>query len=216
MVPDILAQIQESGGGWSSYDFESNNKEVKREDSDSKPLSNGAEDYDTIWRHAIGTLLNSANSMIETMNDGLQHVGIQLELVLPADKTNFFGFMPGMTEHKSVDVEIDAQSIRPGHPEFSSHLEEELRNFTQRRAEALNSWVNSEGLTAAQLSGMTDMPVYRNRQQLYLILCIQHMVSSDARRKRQSRRLTPCRYTASVSQSLICVISPTPLLPEGQ
>lgn len=118
--------------------------------------------------------------MIETMNDGLQHAGLQLEIIPQPGKKSFFGFVAGPPENKSADVESNAQIIQPGHSGFSRHLEDKLGQFAQRRVEALNSWANSEGLTAAELSEMTDMSLHRDRQQLYLILYIQHVVSSEA------------------------------------
>jgi hypothetical protein len=187
-LPDILNRIQENGG-WMPCDFESR-METGDTRTEGHSRVNSPEEYDVIWRHSVGVLLDSVSGIIEIMNDGLEHAGLLLEIIPRPGKKNFLGFMPGVTRDETTDLEAKGQTIKPGHPQFSRILEEKLREFTKRRVEALTSWAKSEGLTSAQLERLNsqgefdeeDQPagvhVHRDRQQLYLILYVQHMVSN--------------------------------------
>jgi hypothetical protein len=186
-LPDILNRIQESGG-WIPCDFESRMENLDAKNKDSSKESS-QEEYGLIWQHSVGALLDSANSIIELMSDGLEHAGLQLEIIPRPGQKKFFDFIPGCTRIKKTDPETEGQIIGPGHPQFSKTLEGKLGEFTKRRVEALTSWANSEGLTSAQLEKLNSrgkldedeqpagIHVQRDRQQLYLILYIQHMVS---------------------------------------
>lgn len=186
-LPDILRQIQE-GGGWTPFDFEHSTEDDHSVASDpSRPA--GSERYDIIWLHSLGALLDSANSAIALTVDGIEHAGLQLELLQPGKARSFFDSILGNKGVEQVDIESDAQTIKPGDPRFSNTLEEKLKNFMQKKTEALTAWANSEGLTTASLEDMNDkgdfekikqpanVHIHRDRQQLYLLLYIQHMVS---------------------------------------
>ena len=168
-LPDILSRIQ-GGGGWLPFDFE-----FKMENcAHIKDYRQSPEDYDSIWRHSIGTLLDSANGTISLMNDGLKHAGLQLEIMQSSRKTRFFGFIQSAHSIDETDIEASGNEIKPGHPQFSKILEKKLGDFIERRAEALTAWANSEGLTSPQLEGSTacgeseqlpSVHVHRDRQQ---------------------------------------------------
>jgi|SRR5690242_2712021 len=186
-LPDILSQIQ-GGGGWTPFDFEHSTEDGCSVASDPSRTV-GSEEYDIIWRHSIGALLDSANSAIALTVDGLEHAGIQLELLHPGKERSFFGSILGNKAVEQVDIESDAQTIKPGDPRFSNTLEEKLKDLMHKRTEALTAWANSEGLMTAPLEDMNhkgdfekikqpaDVHIHRDRQQLYLLLYIQHMVS---------------------------------------
>ena len=187
-LPDILDRIQETGG-WNTYNFESK-MEQAHVGNHGSPRMSSPEELDAIWRHSISSLLQPANSVIELMNDGLEHAGLQLELIPRPEKKKFFSFLLGFTKLQKTDIEADQPIIKPGHPKFSVLLEEKLEEFVNRRAEALTAWANSKGLPSARLDQFqqdgdfckdgqpTSVHVYRDHQQLYLILYIQHMVSN--------------------------------------
>lgn len=185
--PEILDRIQE-GGGWIPCDFESR-KENCAVGAEHSPQARTMDEYDVIWRHSIRALLDSANSTIELMNEGLQYAGLQLGITPRPREKNFFSSILGVAGIKTTDLEADVRTIKSDQSQFSKLLEEKLAEFTKRRIEALMSWANSEGLSSAQLeklnalgeSDENDQPagahVHRDRQQLYLILYTQHMVS---------------------------------------
>jgi hypothetical protein len=162
------------------------------EDSDGSTKAtqgHSQDEYEIIWQNSICALIEPATSIIEAMNDGLEHAGLQLEIIPKPGTKNFFNWMPGVKRTEETDIEAEGETIEPGNPDFSRILEHRLTEFSMRRIEALSAWANSNGLSAAQFenlqaSGELDLDedsvdghVRRDRKQLYLILYIQHMVS---------------------------------------
>ncbi|CZR56399.1 uncharacterized protein PAC_06287 [Phialocephala subalpina] len=184
-LPDILKRIGHDGG-WVPSDFESM---AKFEDkTPHKSQEYGQDVYETVWKECIGALIEPASSVIQAMQDGLEHAGLQLEIIPRPGTKNFLNWMPGAKRTKETDREAEGQTLRPGDPNFAKLLEDKLFEFSQGRAEALNSWAESKGLSEAQLQHLQALPefdtnedsteghVRRDRQQLYLILYIQHML----------------------------------------
>lgn len=185
-MPDILKRIGD-GGGWIPCDFESRTKD--HDDKTKAPQGHSQEAYEIVWQHSIGALIEPATSLIVAMNDGLEHAALRLEIVSRPGTKNFLDCMPGAKRTKLVDREAEGETLKPGDPEFSRVLEGKLAEFSTGRVESLTAWAESRGLSAAQLEMMknlgefdvdedpVDGHVRRDRQQLYLILYIQHMVS---------------------------------------
>lgn len=182
-LPDILKRIGD-GGGWIPCDFESRTKYSN--DRTTEPQGYSQEAYELVWQHSIGALIEPATSLIEAMNDGLEHATLQLEIVPRPGSKNFLSWMPGS---KLRERDVEGETIKPGDPGFSRLLEDKLTEFSTGRVESLKAWAESKGLSAAQLEtmrnlGETDVDedpvdghVRRDRQQVYLILYTQHMVS---------------------------------------
>ncbi|OAF98496.1 uncharacterized protein CC84DRAFT_1106215 [Paraphaeosphaeria sporulosa] len=187
-LPDILGRVQEIGG-WHPYDFESE-VETSNAGLESSARMDYSHEHDMVWQHCINILLDSANSTNELMKDGLEHAGLQLEIVPRPGANKLFGFIPRLSKSKETDIESDGQTIRPGGSRFSETLEQGLGHFMERRVDALNAWANSEGRTSSTSDEMTSqgrcdfdgqvrsVHLHRDRQQLYLILYIQHMIHS--------------------------------------
>jgi hypothetical protein len=185
-LPDILEQIADTGG-WTPFNFES-----RMEDSNSKseaPREKNQEEYEIIWQSSIGALAGPATSMLEAMIDGLEHLGLQLEIIPRPGTKTYFNWVPGAKKTGKADVEAEGKKIKPGDPGFSTVLEEVMNEFSKRRVESLTAWSESKGLSAIQLKKLqtlgehdmgkdpADAHVIRDHQQLYLILYTQHMVS---------------------------------------
>lgn len=185
-LPDILRRIADCGG-WNPSDFES-----KMEDSRvtmEGPQGHGQDKYEVVWQNAIRALIEPATSIIEAMNDGLEHAGLQLEIIPRPGTKQCFNWIAGGKRSDQTDLEADGGTIEPGNAEFSKILEHKLAEFSKRRVEALTAWANSDGLSAAQFEnlqapdeldideGLVNGHMRRDHQQLYLILYIQHMVS---------------------------------------
>lgn len=185
-MPDILKRIAD-GGGWIPCDFESRTED--RDDKTKISQGHSQEAYEIVWQQAIGALIEPATAIIEAMNDGLEHAALQLEIVPRPGTKNFLNWMPGARRTEQTDREAEGEIIKPGDPEFSRLLEDKLTEFSTGRIEALTAWAESKGLSAAQLEKLqslgeldvdedpVDGHVRRDRQQLYLILYVQHMVS---------------------------------------
>lgn len=120
--------------------------------------------------------------MVEAIRNGIEHTTIQLELVSKPPKAD---------DKAKIDTEAEGGTVRPSDANFSKHLEEMLNEFSAGRIEALNAWANSKGLSpeemedlqsyASRESGLDPQSarVPIDRQQLFLILYIQHMVRLD-------------------------------------
>lgn len=184
-MPDILKRIAD-GGGWIPSNFE-----AKMEGADDFPQSSpcqSQEEYDIVWKKSIGALLEPATALIEATKDGLEHAGLQLEIIPRPGDGRFFNWMPGARRNAKTDLEAEGELLKPGTAGFSKTLEDKLCDFRTRRIDALTAWADSEGLTEEQLEKLKTLGefdvdespagahVLRDRQQLYLILYIQHMV----------------------------------------
>ncbi|OBT43669.1 hypothetical protein VE00_05184 [Pseudogymnoascus sp. WSF 3629] len=184
-MPDILKRIGD-GGGWIPCDFESRTKDGV--DKTMPPQGHSQEAYEIVWQHSIDALVEPATSLIEAMNDGLEHAALQLEIVSRPGTKNFLNWVPGAKRTRLIDREAEGGKIKPGDPNFSRLLEDKLTQFSTGRVESLTAWAESKGLSPAQLETMknlgefdvdedpADGHVRRDRQQLYLILYIQHML----------------------------------------
>lgn len=184
-MPEILKRI-ENDGGWKPTDFES-----RKEGSDDKTQvdqEDNQEEYEIVWQQSIGALIEPATSMIQAINDGLEHSALRLEIVPRPGTKNFLNWMPGAKRTAKSDAEAEGETIKPGNPEFSKILEENLYEFSAGRIEALNAWADSKGLSQAQIENLQALDengvyrelagdhIQRDRQQLYLILYVQHTV----------------------------------------
>lgn len=185
-MPDILKRIAD-GGGWIPCDFDSRTE--ARGDKTKASQGHNQEEYEMVWQHSIGALIEPATSIIEAMSDGLEHAALQLEIVPRPGTKNFLSWIPGVSRTLKTVHDAEGEAIKPGDPGFSRILEDKLTEFSTGRIEALMAWAESKGLSAAQLEKLRTLgeldvdedPVHghvrRDRQQLYLILYIQHMVS---------------------------------------
>lgn len=182
-MPDILKRIG-STGGWIPCDFESKDHTDKASPSQLHKQAM----YEKIWHDSIGELVEPASALIEAMNDGLEHAGLQLEIIPRPGTKNYFDWMPGAQRTKQTDLEAERTTSKPGSQDFSRILKAQLIDFETRRLESLAAWANGKGSPAStpnlhnlgEFNGDEDLAagnMPRDRQQLYLILYVQHMVS---------------------------------------
>lgn len=182
-LPDILKRIGNTGG-WIPCDFESK----IYHDKDSPSQQHKQKIYEKIWHDSMGDLVEPASALIEAMNDGLEHAGLQLEIIPRPGTKNYFDWMPGAQRTKQTDLEAERTTSKPGSQDFSRVLEAQLIEFEARRLESLAAWANSKDTSAStpNLHSLgqfnrdedpVDGKIPRDRQQLYLILYMQHMVS---------------------------------------
>lgn len=186
-VPDILGRIAEEGG-WVRHEVVPNS-----DDKDQNPESKrsyGQEEYEIIWQNCVAALVGSATVTLEAIKDGLEHAALQLEII-PRPGTKYYFWLPGVKRTDKTDLEAEGEVIKPGNPQFSKLLRDNLAEFSTRRVEALTAWADCKGLSAAQVKKLQSMgdfdidedPVdgnvrfLKDRRQLYLILYVQYMVS---------------------------------------
>jgi hypothetical protein len=149
------------------------------------------EEYNILWQNSVGALIEPATAILEATSDSLEHAGLQLEIIPRRGTQKYFNWLPGAKRTEQTDIEAEGTIIKPGDPEFSRILEDKLTGFSNRRIEALTACTEGRGLSAVQMEKLetlgergvgkdpSDGHVPRDRQQLYLILYIQHMVSKN-------------------------------------
>lgn len=149
------------------------------------------EECDILWQNSVGALIEPATAILEATSDSLQHAGLQLEIIPRPGTQKYFNWLLGAKRTEQTDIEAEGTITKPGDPEFSRILEDKLTEFSNRRIEALTVWKEGKGLSAVQTEklgtldehGVSKDPSHghlpRDRQQLYLILYIQHMVSKN-------------------------------------
>ncbi|CBF86617.1 uncharacterized protein ANIA_10292 [Aspergillus nidulans FGSC A4] len=156
------------------------------------------------WHEIMTAVHDPFVSMIETIDEGLQHVAVTLKLT-PAPK------------NVNLDPET-ASSRSPGNKGFSAYMERKLSDFKIAKQLALRTWSEEKGITlppdffehptTAHLE-TEDIPVDgsvdrdRARRQLFLFLYMEQLLASTgqvvlefvryADRKRESGKLSRTR-----------------------
>ncbi len=212
-MPEIFDRIAENGG-WSPCDFDG-----RVEDDESQ--GHNKREYEKIWQSCMGSFLQPAIAITEAMNEGLEHVGHQLEIKKMSSKKSHFKWLSGIRTSRSADVESDGDRIKPGDSRFSRVLEKKLEDFLSSKKDYLDAWANSRGLTGEQLQRMQTLDeldedrgkasfnghIPRDRQQLYLLLYMQHMVSEKVEYQKYGFRILTRMYS-SIPPVLQCLHYP--------
>ncbi|KAK6394230.1 hypothetical protein LTR65_002076 [Meristemomyces frigidus] len=95
----------------------------------------------------VGALIEPATTLIEAVNDGLEHAGLQLEIIPRPGTKNFLRWMPGAQRNDKTDADAKGEVIAPGDSRFSQLLEDKLNEFSVSRSVSLAAWVGGEGLS---------------------------------------------------------------------
>ncbi|KAL4865495.1 hypothetical protein BDV12DRAFT_211063 [Aspergillus spectabilis] len=133
------------------------------------------------WNEIMSAVHDPFVSMIQTIDEGLQHVALTLKLTPAPTKTK-----------SSSDAEASA-SRAPGDKGFSAHMEKKLLDFKVAKRLALRAWSEEKGITlppdffehpATAHLEMEDLPTDgsvnrdRARRQLYLFLYMEQLLAS--------------------------------------
>ncbi|KAL2865730.1 uncharacterized protein BJX67DRAFT_174312 [Aspergillus lucknowensis] len=133
------------------------------------------------WNEIMQAVHDPFVSMIQTVDEGLQHIGLTLKLV-PRPKNG----------KPASDPESSANPV-PGDKGFSACLEKRLSDFKIAKRLALRTWSEEKGITlppdffehpATAHLEMEDLPTDgsvnrdRARRQLYLILYMEQLLAS--------------------------------------
>jgi hypothetical protein len=97
--------------------------------------------------------------------------------------------LPRPKTKKVEDVEEKASDPRPGNTGFAAYLEQKMSEFYRKRGATLEAWARQKGLSATQSDPSAAPPDsgdyasegsqnYRDQQQLYLILYLEHLLYS--------------------------------------
>ncbi|KAL5343024.1 hypothetical protein BJX70DRAFT_244340 [Aspergillus crustosus] len=133
------------------------------------------------WNEIMQAVHDPFLSMIQTIDEGLQHVSITLKLT-PAPKN----------AKPALDTEASG-SRAPGDKGFCAHMEKKLLDFKVAKRLALRAWSEEKGITlppdffehpATAHLEMEDLPTDgsvnrdRARRQLYLFLYMEQLLAS--------------------------------------
>jgi hypothetical protein len=144
-------------------------------DDPSQPVKTG----NNIWRSAVAALIEPASTLIEALKDGMEHAGLQLEVIHRTKAAN-----RGSKAQRQHDTESTGDMISPGDPNFSSYLESKLDGFWNTRLASLSMWTKNNDQGGQEKARMLDGDVDRitigqdgaHDKQLHLVLYIHQMV----------------------------------------
>jgi hypothetical protein len=144
-------------------------------DDPSQPVETG----NVIWRSAVAALIEPASTLIEALKDGMEHAGLQLEVIHETKAAN--GASKAQHQH---DTESTGDMISPGDPKFSSYLESKLDEFWNTRLASLSrltkdngrGWQEKARMLDGHIDGITIGQDGAHDKQLHLILYIHQMV----------------------------------------
>ncbi|PYH98031.1 MFS transporter [Aspergillus ellipticus CBS 707.79] len=137
------------------------------------------------WNEIMSAVHDPFSSMIRTIDEGLRHASLALELTRPAKKP--------ATGKDTEDVEATANP-QPGEKGFSAYYERKIRDFKYAKRIALRSWSEEKGIVlppdffehpSSVHLDVDDIPADsfgvgrdRSRRQLYLILYVEQLLES--------------------------------------
>jgi hypothetical protein len=144
-------------------------------DDPSQPVKTG----NNIWRSAVAALIEPASTLIEALKDGMEHAGLQLEVIHRTKAAN-----RGSKAQRQHDTESTGDMISPGDPNFSSYLESKLDGFCNTRLASLSMWTKNNDQGGQEKARMLDGDVDRitigqdgaHDKHLHLVLYIHQMV----------------------------------------
>jgi hypothetical protein len=169
-INDIFERIGERRG-W----IKPTGPKYRSENWEHLPLEKKLEEK-RLWNEVMKTLREPFAVAAATIDQGLEHTAIVLELV-PRPKK------------KSDDIEATANQLKPGDEGFAAHMQKVLDDFYSKRGITLRKWAKEKGLSEEQFDAAGPLPpagnAYtadeaahrRDQQQLYLILFMENLVS---------------------------------------
>lgn len=145
------------------------------------------------WNEIMKTLHEPFAVVTQAMDEGMEHVGLVLEL-LPKPKAK-----AKESKHSAAssdeDVEAKGDKLGPGDTGFADYLDRRIKAFYGQRGATLRKWAAAKGLSSEQFDATTASASEskeqnwgingdgnqhrRDQQQLYLILYMEHLVSSS-------------------------------------
>ncbi|KXH34024.1 hypothetical protein CSIM01_02359 [Colletotrichum simmondsii] len=126
-----------------------------------------------VWNDIMLQLLEPFEILTEAMDQGLDHVGIVLELTPKPKKT------------KGADVEMDAgakATSKPGEAGFAEVLAERVQDFNDKKGELLRNWLKERQLATEQerqdlhLKKLETRMRERDQTQLYVMLYMEKLM----------------------------------------
>jgi len=130
-----------------------------------------------VWNEVMKTLHEPFATVTAAMDEGLEHVGVTLEL------------LPKPKKKVGDDLEASDNNPKPGDKDFAKYMDQKMLDFYAKRGETLRQWAREKGLSQAEFDKANSRRAEpenftpdeashrRDQQQLYLILFMEHLVS---------------------------------------
>lgn len=138
-----------------------------------------------IWNEIMRMMHDPFASLVEAIDQGLEHAGLVLELLpKPRQKTKETNTAE---DSGSAELDVEAQidnDLHPGDPGFASFVDEKVQAFSSLKGEILRTWAKQRGLASDEehhlrpLSRVTTETRQRNQAQLYVLLYMEQLVST--------------------------------------
>lgn len=139
------------------------------------------------WNDIMRAVHDPFATMIQTIDEGLQHSSYVFRLTKPPKRTTSSNITTENARQGGKDVEATAESTAPGEKGFAAHFEQRLGQFRRAKRIALQTWAEEKGVTLPP--GFFDHPSSvdslkgdffdasashqdRSRRQLYLFLYV--------------------------------------------
>ncbi|KAJ4362531.1 hypothetical protein N0V83_010625 [Neocucurbitaria cava] len=138
------------------------------------------------WNELFQFLHEPLDNIFQTLDDGLAHVLMRMQLVKPPKKKK------GQNQE---DTEAKGDAIKPGDKDFAAHLEKQAAIFSRAKEPTLRRWVESKGIklsddyfssseaideeTLKLLPSVTTRK--RDQRQLYTVLYVMFLLNSISR-----------------------------------
>lgn len=140
------------------------------------------------WNDIMRAVHDPFKSMIQAIDEGLQHISFVLKLAKPPKKTATAA--NGETSSSGVE-DVEASAVpSPGDKNFAAHLEQRLRDFKVAKRIALRTWSEEKGIKLPKdffdrpTDDMEDISYgdpfigrERSQRQLYLFLYVSSLLS---------------------------------------
>ena len=139
------------------------------------------------WNEIMQAVYGPFASMIDAIDEGLQHVSYVLRLTKPPKKTAT-AFTADSASEDNKDTEASAVCSSPGEKGFADHFEQKLEDFKVAKRIALRTWSEAKGLRlpadffdhpSSLPADIDDIPLDnggmsrdRSRRQLYMFLYV--------------------------------------------
>jgi len=129
-----------------------------------------------VWNVLMQQLHEPFAILSEAIEQGLEHAGIQLELLpRPKEKAD---------AATNPDVEAQGEQARPGDAGFAKVIDDKVKRFTSTKSEILRVWARERGLAAEEETTAGAKPAdktaedrEREHSQLYVLLYMEQLVS---------------------------------------
>ncbi|KAJ5082259.1 hypothetical protein N7532_011302 [Penicillium argentinense] len=144
------------------------------------------------WNDIMKAVHDPFATMIQTIDEGLQHTAYVFRLAKPPKRTAMAS-SSNDSNQEAKDIEASAQNTAPGEKEFTEHFQKKLGEFRSAKRIALETWAEDKGInlppdffdhpsSVDSLKGdffdASASHQDRSRRQLYLFLYMEQLLYS--------------------------------------